>query len=298
MKILITGATGFIGSRIVNFLLETKHEIIALAMFRDECLPYSNIEWLIGDISDISAIEERIKNFNPEILIHLAWEGIPNFNQDISLKNLMNSIYFLDRIISITNCRRFLISGSSFEYGNQRGICRENDSLTPNSYFSWAKHALQKWIELKASKEALNFIWFRLFFVYGYNQRKESLIPTLVKAFMRNEKPNIINPFNENDYIFVDDIAEAFYLAVEKKIPSGIYNLGRGERTSVYEISKIIETIITGTTRISDEIYSNALRGTFSSFYADMTATRSAFSWLPPTSLQEGIKKYYLSVMQ
>ena len=83
-------------------------------------------------------------------------------------------------------------------------------------------------------------MWFRLFYVFGPHQREGSLIPFVIKKIIENKSLNKINFKNRNDFVYVNDCCNLIYKSIKKKVPSGIYNIGSGKLTSVYEIVSII----------------------------------------------------------
>ena len=90
----------------------------------------------------------------------------------------------------------------------------------------------------------------------------------------------------------MEDVAEAFYLAVVKKIKPGIYNLGNGNSISVYEVCNILEKRIIGTIEMSEQIKNNCKVSQEVNFWADMTKTKNMLNWSPKISFEHGIDRY------
>jgi len=293
MKILITGATGFVGKHVIDQIQASGYDILASTLEKDkiEC-SYKDIQWLYGDMGDIDSLKPAIKSFSPEVVIHLAWQGIPDYSEGVSLINLNNSIQLLDLIVEETSCKKIIVSGSCFEYGAKKGITKETDPIKINSFFAWAKHSLYEYLALKCEKKNINLVWFRIYYVYGPGQRIKSLIPYVVNSLKLNEIPQINNPMNKNDFVYVKDVANAFYIAAHKKINSGIYNLGSGASTSVYEIIKICKLIINSSTDISELILKKSNAKKEIDFWADISKTTKVLEWYPQISIQDGIKEY------
>ena len=133
MKILVTGSTGFIGSNLTKQLDLLKLRTAYLSNSN------SNDNFVYFDLNKPSLNKTFLIEFNADVVIHLAWVGIPDYSQTNSIRNLNSSIEFLNIIIENTNCSKIIITGSCWEYGKQNGICNEDDSININSYFSWAK---------------------------------------------------------------------------------------------------------------------------------------------------------------
>ena len=118
MKVFITGARGFVGRHVMAEIHASGHDILASTLKEDktENNP-SNIHWLNGDLADLELLKAGLKSFNPDVVIHLAWQGIPDYSESISRVNLNNSIDLLNFILSNSNCKKIIVSGSCWEYG-------------------------------------------------------------------------------------------------------------------------------------------------------------------------------------
>jgi nucleoside-diphosphate-sugar epimerase len=297
MRVLITGATGFIGKPILRYLIESGHRILAVTRRPvEELSKVESLEWLQGDLGELESLKDPIKDFAPEKVVHLGWQGIPDYGQACSMANLESSIDFLGFVLAETPCSTAIVAGSSFEYGTLRGECEESNVGSPNSYFSWAKQSLLKWLELKSNELGKKYIWCRIFFAYGPGQRSKSLIPTLVQAYSKGESPNIMNPFNSNDYVYVEDVAKAFLMVIQSDIISGVFNVGSGVPTSVHEICHIVEEIFTGKTLFADQMKARKNVSEQLNFWASLKKTKTVLEWMPHTGLEEGIRGYISSL--
>jgi UDP-glucuronate decarboxylase len=294
VNILITGASGFIGKALTNKLLSLNYNILALSRNNLKKYNKKNITWLTADLNNLKNIKDEIRNFKPEIIIHLSWENIPIFNLDNSLKNLNNSIDFFEFIFSLDTCKKILVSGSCLEYSKSTGICYETEVTAPNNYFTWAKNSLRSWLEIETLKNKCKFAWFRIFYVYGPNQRNEALIPSLINIFSNRKPISLNNIHNANDYIYIDDVIDGFISFLKLNVISGIYNLGTGKTTPTFEISYIIEDLILGSTKRTDnylEIEKNTYTESTNSFFADTKTTSTSLGWKAKKTIKEGIKK-------
>ncbi len=297
MRIFITGTTGFVGSHVVRQIRTGGHDILAFTLEDDAAIIGSMpVQTLYGDLGNIESLKPAIKSFDPEVVIHLAWQGIPDYTESISVVNLNNSIRLLDFIAEDTNCKKIIISGSCFEYGKYKGKCKESDPVQLKLFFSWAKYSLFQYLLLKCNQKEIELIWFRIFYVYGPGQRSGSLVPTLIQSLNDGEIPDIRSPLNKNDFVYIEDVARAFRLAVDMEVGTGIYNLGSGFSRSVYEVCKIIEKCLQNSSEISDHILKNGSEEKNMDFWSDMDKTLKSFDWKPRTTLEEGIAKHIESL--
>lgn len=294
MRVLITGATGFVGRHVVKALQNHGYKLALFVRNVGGALHLKNLDtaFIKGGLGNLDAVKTPIREFNPDVCIHLAWEGIPDYSADISKSNLDNSINFLNFIVKETDCRKVIISGSCFEYGRTEGVCRESDNVQTTSFFSWAKQSIYNYASLICEQSAIDLIWFRIFYVYGPGQRAGSLIPAIINSFNKAKCPDIMSPHNKNDFVYVEDVARAFQIVTTNKIPSGIYNLGSGISTSVYEVCKTAEQLITGQTFMSEQLKNKNNKLEITDFSADTGKTKQVLDWTVSTYLEEGIKNH------
>jgi nucleoside-diphosphate-sugar epimerase len=295
MKLLVTGATGFIGQYLVNKLIEQGHTILALS--RKEALASTNeysgkLQYLKSSLKLENNVIERIKEFEPEILIHLAWEKIPDFSFETSFENLQNHIHFFRNIFTITSLKKIIVTGSCWEYNKKMGVCTESDICISGNFFTWAKNSLRDFLQFECLQKNINFIWSRVFYVYGPEQRIESLIPSVIESIRNGLMPELKTPSNANDFIYVDDVAEGLLQFAINDISSGIYNLGSGKSMPVIDVVSSIENSLNRNGILSKELLTRTKQSNKDTdFWADMTKTFSTIKWKPRISLAMGVEK-------
>jgi len=293
MKVFITGATGFVGKYITREVHMLGHEILASTLVNDNMGETTkNIQWFYGDLADLNSLKPVLMSFNPDVVIHLAWQGIPDYSFERSRNNLIHSLDLLSFVLGLGSCRKILVSGSCFELNRLKGECTETEIGNPKDYFTWAKHTLRSWLEVICAKEKIDLGWVRVFYVYGPRQRQESLIPSILTRLQSERLPQLRTPQNANDFVFVEDVAEAFSNAVSNELPSNIYNLGSGSSTPVQEICRMAEQIILGTDSLTRQLEEKTQESTCNvDFWADCSNAKKYLEWEPTTSLEEGVEK-------
>jgi len=295
MKLLITGASGFIGQPLVKKLIEEGHSILALSRSADLQHVSNNTDKIIYFKSSLELENralERIKDFEPDILIHLAWEKIPDFSFETSFENLQNHIIFFRHIFTVTSLKKFIVTGSCWEYNKKMGVCTESDICFSVNFFTWAKNSLRDFLQFECLQKNINFIWPRIFYVYGPEQRIGSLIPSVIESIRNGLIPELKTPSNANDFIYVDDVAEGLLQFAINDISSGIYNLGSGKSMPVIDIVSSIENSLNGNVILSKELITRTTKSNKDTdFWADMTKTFSTIKWKPRTSSAMGIEK-------
>lgn len=298
MKVLITGAAGFIGRNILKALKLRPDDLMLLGKETQDLslLKEYSQNVIIGDLKDLGRFKKEIIRFGPQACLHLAWQGIPDYSFETSKMNLDNSLALINLLAQETKCSKVIISGSCMEYGKTKGICRETEAANSNSFFSWAKNTLYSYADFVCKNKKINLIWFRLFYVYGIGQRSDALIPSVVNNFKARLDPGINYPQNANDFVNCVDVAEAFCLALEKKLPSGIYNLGSGTPTKAISICRVIEKELTGKTNISARILKSAKSAQGYNFWADVKKAEKLLGWRPGVTISTGIQEYINSL--
>jgi UDP-glucose 4-epimerase len=287
VKIALTGGTGFIGTHLLTSLLSDGHEVMSLGRSMGQNLSNSrfiHVNYSLGEI-----LPEALISFEPEALIHLAWEGIPDFSLEMCLKNVNEQGHFISEISKLNSIKKVIATGTCMEYAAKTGMCSVTERNAPHSYFSWSKQAVADFLKIICQSKKIKLVWFRLFYVYGPGQRPASLIPTLINNFKNGDLPTLNNPFVANDYIYIKDVVNAFELALVNPSAEGTFNLGSGEATPAYKISSIVEMHITNQEAVSKGFELNKGLTSGPGFYADIESSQSGLGWIPKWSLSDGI---------
>lgn len=240
MKILLTGATGFIGKNFCKYLKKKNHNILALSR-KKSFKNYKNLKFINSSFRISHKKLKIIERFSPEVVVNLGWYGIPNFSKENSQKNLIDQKFFFKKLENITSIKKILSIGSCWEYKKKNGVCHETNIISKATYFTESKFKIRIFLENLCNMKKINFFWLRLFYVYGPYQKKNSLLPSLIYAIKNNKKNPIKSVENTNDFIYVEDVCKLIYKFIENKsAKSGIYNIGSGKLTEVKKIIQIV----------------------------------------------------------
>ncbi len=238
MKILVTGATGFIGNHVIKQLLEKGVHVIATGRSKEKArnfLWFERVEFIEFDISKTTDQDDLFSYFNsPDLLIHLAWEGLPNYYEMFHLEiNLFHQYSFLKNLIK-SGLKNVTITGTCLEYGLQNGPLHESLDSQPQNPYAIAKDSLRKFIETLNNHYAFSFKWVRLFYMYGEGQSKNSILPLLQKAIDANEDEFKMSGGEQlRDYLSIERVAEIIIaIAIQDGI-LGIVNCCSGIPISV-----------------------------------------------------------------
>lgn len=277
MKIFVTGGTGFVGRHTVAELQKHGHTLLILSRGKYESSRKTS--YVRGDLSTLSRWERQLRHFKPDAALHMAWEGIPDYGPENSMRNLAQGIDLI-RALGGAGCKKVVVTGSCWEYGVEKGEVSEGDPLVIEKSFPAAKNALRCIGTAVAQAHDMRLVWARIFYVYGPGQKSTSLIPHLIENKFHGDMPRTKNPNGGNDFVYVGDVARALRLLVEKNTKSSIFNLGSGTVTGVREIAEIIygKKVIAG-------------RGKPVGFYADLSRVKKELGWKPAVGMKEGVKK-------
>ena len=264
MNILLTGGTGFFGKNFIKILEKSELKVLVISRkYRKS--EFKNIKYIKSDLRLSKINFNRIKKFNPLIVVNFAWEGIPNFSKKICDKNYKDQVFFFKKILSLNNLKKIISLGSCWEYKKKYGICSENSNLNKSSYFSKSKNNLREFLDKNCKEKNINFLWFRVFYAFGPYQKNNSLIPYVKKKIVNGESLENINLENQNDFIYIKDCCKIIYNSILRKLPSGIYNLGTGKLISVKFITNLVlkhfkKDEIKSRKKLKSSIYASKIR--------------------------------------
>ena len=227
-----------------------------------------------------------IKKLKVDYLYHLAWQGIPNFTKKNCLYNLNISKDFIDFMILNTKICKIIVTGTCWEYSTN-GQCSENIKAKPLNNFAKYKIKLYEHINNKIIKSKINFYWLRLFYIFGPNQRKNSLIPYLIKNTLNGKEIILKNKKNLLDYLSVDEVAIVLKKFLYLKPQSGIYNVGSGKKIDLIKIVKAIEKNLKKKVFIKyEKNKTKNLR-----FWSNLKKIKNNLRWKPKITFNKAIKK-------
>lgn len=241
MRVLVTGATGFIGNHIVQKLLENDDiEVIATSRNIERARNFDwfeKVTYIEYDLND--NLDEDLYSYfkKPDVLIHLAWEGLPNYKDLIHLdKNLQINYGFIRNLIS-NGLNDVTITGTCFEYGMIDGCLNEDLHTKPGNSYSLAKDCLRKMLEEIKKEKEISLKWVRLFYMYGEGQSEKSILSLVDRAIKNEEKVfNMSGGEQLRDYLPVRKVVENIISIMNQNEYQGIINCCSGTPISIRKL--------------------------------------------------------------
>jgi nucleoside-diphosphate-sugar epimerase len=167
----------------------------------------------------------------------------------------------------------------------------ETDLLEPVNYYGITKAAATLFCQVKARDEGLPIVTLRLFSPYGYYEEPTRLVPSVIRSCLLDENPKVSLPKSVRDFIFIEDVIDAYMKTIEMSNASGqIFNIGYGKQHSVeYVVNKIIELIGNKVKPKWGSIPKRLNEATF--WQANISKSKDTLKWVPNYSIDEGLKK-------
>lgn len=230
MNVLITGATGFIGTALCKEMMENGHNITAVIRPNSE----KKDKIPIG----INIIELSIDKFNElqgsyDLFYHLAWNGSSGADRnDFDIQN-SNIKYTAEAIKAAKRCgcKKFIGAGSQAEYGVVRGVCTEETTTNPFMMYGAAKLASYHMGKVLAEQLGITFVWPRIYSVYGEGENPGTLMSYLIETLLNGGTPELSSCDNMWDFLYITDCAYALRLLGEKALSNDgrcVYNVSYG----------------------------------------------------------------------
>jgi UDP-glucose 4-epimerase len=280
-RALVTGGSGFIGSRVIEHLRREGLEVHALSRTHEPG-DDGGVRWWRGDVTDGTAIGKVFASAHPELVIHLAGETRAAREVDLVRPtfeaNVVGTVNVLHAAAE-SGCRRVVLSGS----------LEEPDDANPSSPYAASKWAAGVYGRMFERLYRLSVVNLRVFMVYGPAQRDvRKLVPYTILSLLRGNAPQVSSGGREVDWVFVDDVAEAFVAAATAPGLDGrTLDVGTGTMHSVRAIVERLTELVAP--RIRPEFGAVEDRPLEQVRSADVERTAASLGWRPSTSLDDGL---------
>jgi len=293
MRVLITGASGFIGSQLARLLVQEDCEVFALLRPEsdtwriNDLLP--DLQVVHGDLLNVAGWAEQLKAIRPEVCFHFAWYAEPGvfLSSPLNLGYLSASLELAAHLAE-AGCPKLMVAGTFSEYDQDQGYLSEGSDLNPNTLYGASKAALHQALSLWAPAAGVDLLWARIFSVYGPSEHRKRFVPAVILAALRGE-PTRLSPGEQmRDYLHVGDAAAAVWAVTQSDL-AGPVNIASGKPTPIGEIALQIGQILgrPDLIRLGDLPYRE---GDPMFVCADNRLLKGATGWSPRYDIEAGLK--------
>ncbi len=285
-KVLITGGTGFIGSKVTDELLKRGYEVHAL-VYPPLAPAQENFIQYEMNLMDSQAVDEFLSEHQFESLIHLAWYVGPKCHvSDLNMDWVIATLNLL-KSFKEHGGKKFLGAGTCSEYEYKYGYLLEDDTPTdPQTLYGNGKHAVYNVAKVYCKQNEIDFKWPRIFNLYGPNEKPQRLMPSVINSCLKGEDVKVSDCLKFQDYLHVEDTARGIVDVFESEL-QGAVNICSGQPVQ-------LRTIVNKIAELTD-FKGNILWGAVPAAFGDDVVVGNntklkSIGWKPKYTLEEGLK--------
>jgi nucleoside-diphosphate-sugar epimerase len=226
MKILVSGASGFVGRNLIKFLKNLDCEVLTISMFQKDLM---SLAMQIKHLDkQLQKIESQIRDVHT--FVHLAWMDTNDWNSSVH-KNINKQLseYLIRRLCS-GGIEHVIVAGTCLEYGVSGGNLSEILPAKPKNEYALAKYALYKSIRMMANKDEFELSWLRLFYIFGGDQPPTTIYGSMMEQIIRGETTfNMSSGQQVRDYLHIDTVCQMILAVVMSKQGFDVVNICSGQ---------------------------------------------------------------------
>ncbi len=289
-RVLVTGATGFIGKQCLPLLTARGYEVHAVSS-RAITQDGQQILWHQANLLDQQQMAALMDQVRPSHLLHFAWHAVPGKypTSPENLRWVQASLGLLQEFVRFGG-GRIVTAGTCFEYDWQYGYCLEGVTpLAPTTLYGICKHSLQLMLTEFSRLSELSAAWGRIFFLFGPHEHPDRLVAHVVSSLLRSEAARCSPGTQIRDLLYVEDVAEAFVALLESTV-SGPINIASGTPVVLRDvILKIAD--LQGRPELIELGALPSRKNEPPLLVADVRRLRDEVGWKPAYDLEQGLRK-------
>lgn len=296
MKILITGASGFLGKNLTEFLIDKGHTITVLG--RDEG-KLKNVFFgrpVIIKITDYSLESLKSLTQDQEIIIHLASKLMNRETHPLKISDFQDNIQIVENLIiacSENNVKKFINTSSISVYPRKNQVHEKQESLPWNIY-GVSKANVDIYLNYIKNKVQTHIVSLRLARLYGYGEREGLVFTDFVSKALNKETLTISGEGKSTiEYIYIKDVVDAIYAFIEDNKCQGIYNVGSGKAFTILEIATSINEVFENQENIQ---FVNDCKEEIMGSVMDITKIKSDLNWAPQWNLTKSLNDIKIKI--
>ena len=306
-RVLVTGGAGFIGSHLVDRLVQSGEQVIVIdneSTGSATSVKSRVSEYLRCDVSHVKDVQ-RAFSHRPEVVLHIAgqastFKSFDNPEDDLRT-NVQGTLNVLKACMEF-GVQRLLYASSMVVYGHPAALpISEDAAASPISYYGVTKYAAERYVHATAERTDLGFPFhvtsFRMFNVYGEGQSLtnpyQGVMGIFIGNVLRGEPITIFGDGEQTrDFIYIQDVVDAWIAAIDNPQAYGqVFNLGSGTRRSINDLAHLVITSLRQAPGNHGVVYAVPRPGDQRHMEADISKARTILGWAPKTSFEEGLKR-------
>lgn len=294
-RVIVTGANGFVGSAVIRELIKNDVEVLALCHKIPEKKIISDlITYKEFELSKIEELKDIVINDYYDTFYHFAWAGSAGSdrgNAKLQLQNVQWTIDALNFAKSI-GCKRFVCAGSIIEYETMRACYTDGNKPGLGYIYGSAKMSAHTVAMSIAANIGIDLMWAEITNAYGAGEISSRLINTTIRKIINKESPQFTSGMQNYDFVYIDDVARAFYLIGKNGKPFHSYLIGSGNAKPLKEfLLEMKESIAKDVDFIFGDVPFTGVNLDLSIFDTKKTELDTGFK--AEISFAEGVKRTY-----
>ena len=289
-RVLLTGASGFVGRHCLHGLVIKGYEVHAVASPR-HTLPAAlrGVHWHQADLLDRGRISDLLAEVRPTHLLHCAWYAVPGkyWTARENFRWVGAGLHLLEAFAD-QGGQRVVGVGSCAEYEWCDGHCSEiSTTLNPATTYGVCKHAFQLLLTAFGKHASLSAAWARLFFLYGPHEPADRLVASVIQSILQEQPALCTHGRQIRDFLYVQDAADALIALLDSDV-LGTVNIASGEPVAVFEVVQEIADQL-GRPSLLQLGALPASENEPPALVADVTRLRDEVCWSPQYALPRGL---------
>ncbi len=293
-KAIITGADGFVGSNTVAYFLSKGIEVLALDVNeRPRRLQETEgLQYLCCDVSNQEKLLETVRENVYDTMIHFAWKGSAGPEREdygVQMQNALDTVACMEAAKKL-GCIRFLCAGSIMEYEVEAAVHTQGSRMGMAYIYGMGKHVAHCMCKSVSAQIGIDLLWPMITNAYGVGERSPRFINNTLRKIIYGEPLQFTAATQNYDFIYVTDVAKAFYLIAERGKPFCEYMIGSGEAKPLREfILEMQGTLAPDMVPIFGDVPFTGTNMPLATF--DVSALREDCGFCPEVSFAEGVRR-------